>query len=169
MMRLYYPFSRLWPDYLRSVLGLLLCLGLLLFAAPQSVIFILLAGLSLLFAWLGAVAAWRQQIEVQLDASGVTSHGRWGFGGRRQILWSDVTAVELRYYSTHRDRSKGWLQLTIEGHGGRLQVDSDLTGFSHLVREALAAAERRGIALGETTRANAARVGTMDSDEEALR
>ncbi|HEX6959075.1 MAG TPA: hypothetical protein VF194_13915 [Ferrovibrio sp.] len=159
MIRLHYPFSRLWPDYLRSLLGLAFCLGLLLFATPQSVIFVLLAGLSLLFAWLGASAIWRQQIEVQLDASGVACQGRWGFGVRRRVVeWSGVSAVVLRYYSTRRDRGKGWLQLTIEGHGGRLSVDSDMIGFPQLVREALAAARRLDLPLSETTLANAARL-----------
>ena len=48
MTRLYYPLSRLWPDYLRAGFGLVTCLGLVLFADPQSVIFVLLVGLSLL-------------------------------------------------------------------------------------------------------------------------
>lgn len=162
MSRLYYPFSCLWPDYLRSGLGIAICLGLLLFATPQSVIFILLAGLSLLFAWLGAVTLWRQQIEIQLDSSGVASYGRWRLGRRRRVIpWADASGVTLRYYSTRRDRSEGWLQLTIEGHGGRLRVDSDLIGFPLLVREALSAADRYGIPLSDVTRANASRIDTV--------
>ena len=163
MSRMYYPFSRLWPDYLRSGLGLLICLGLLLFAAPQSVIFVLLVGLSLLFACLGVVTLWRQQIEVQLDSSGVASYGRWHFGQRRRVIpWAEASGVTLRYYSTRRDRSEGWLQLTIEGHGGRLRVDSDLIGFPPPAREALSAADRYGIPLSDVTRANATRIDVMD-------
>jgi hypothetical protein len=160
MNLLYYPASRLWPDYLRSGLGLLACLGLLLFAAPQSVIFALLTGLSLLFAWLGAMTLWRQQIEIELDPSGIASHSRWGFGRRRIVPWADITGIGLRFYSTRRDRSEGWLQLTIEGRNARLQVDSNLTGFPHLVRQALAAADRKGIAVSAATRANAIRLLT---------
>lgn len=159
MIRLYYPLSRLWPDYLRAGLGLAFCLGLLLFATPQSVIFVLLAGLSLLFTWLGANTMWRQQIEIELDDSGVARQGRWGFGSRRRVVrWSGVTAVILRYYSTRRDRGKGWLQLTIEGHGERLSVDSDMVGFPHLVQKALVAADRNKLSLSETTLANATRI-----------
>ena len=156
---LYYPAARLWPDYLRSGLGLTVCLGLLLFAAPQSVIFALLTGLSLLFAWLGAITLWRQQIEIELDPSGITAHGWWGFGRRRIAMpWSDITGIDLRFYSTRRDRSEGWLQLTIEGRNARLRVDSNLTGFPHLVRQALAAVDRNGISISASTRANTVRL-----------
>ncbi len=166
MTLLHYPASRLWPDYLRSGLGLLACLGLLLFAAPQSVIFALLTGLSLLFVWLGAITLWRQQIEIELDPSGIASHNRWGFERRRTVMpWSDITGIGLRFYSTRRDRSEGWLQLTIEGHRAeghraRLRVDSNLSGFPHLVQQALAAADRNGIAVSASTRANATRLLT---------
>lgn len=174
MTRLYYPLSRLWPDYLRAGFGLIICLGLVLFAAPQSVIFALLVGLSLLFAWLGAVTAWRQQIEIELDASGVVRRslwadrlglGRWGLGRTVALSWSSVKAVTLRYYSTRRDRSEGWLQLRIEAEGGTLRVDSNLIGFPSLVEGAFAAAERNGVVISETSRLNASRVGRVEGNQ----
>jgi hypothetical protein len=158
MTRLYYPLSRLWPDYLRAGLGLAICLGLLLFAVPQSVIFILLAGLGLLLTWLGAATLWRQQIEILLDDTGVTRTGRWGLGKRLVMPWAEVRSVTLRYYSTRRDRSQGWLRLTIAGTGGTLRADSELTGFAHLAGQALAAAERNGVTVDGITRVNAARL-----------
>lgn len=166
----YYPASRLWPDYLRSGLGLLACLGLLLFAAPQSVIFALLTGLSLLFAWLGAMTLWRQQIEIELDSSGIASRSRWGFGRRRMVMpWSDVTSIHLRFYSTRRDRSEGWLQLTVEGRNGRLRADSNLTGFPHLIRQVISTADQNGIAVNAATRANAMRLlDTAERHEGSL-
>lgn len=162
MTRLYYPLSRLWPDYLRAALGLAICLGLLLFVAPQSVIFALLVGLSLLFAWLGAMTAWRQQIEIELDASGVTQRG---WGRMVALPWPTVKAVSLRYYSTRRDRSEGWLQLRIEAEGGTLRVDSTLIGFPSLVERAFAAAERNGVAISETSRLNASRVQSIEGSQ----
>lgn len=158
MTRLYYPLSRLWPDYLRAGLGLTICLGLLLFTAPQSVIFAVLAGLSLLMTWLGAVTAWRQQIEIELGSSGITWAGRWGLGRRRVLPWQAIRKVSLRYYSTRRDRSEGWLRVTIEGNGGTLRADSELIGFPELAGQALAAAERNGVPLDEATRLNASRL-----------
>lgn len=156
MTRLYYPLSRLLPDYLRAGLGLAMSLGLLLFAEPQSVIFGLLAGLCLLLTWLGVATIWRQQTEIALDASGVIRTGRWGLGKRLVLPWREVRKVTLRYYSTHRDRSAGWLRVTIEGTGGTLRADSELIGFPQLVGQAFAAAERNGAVIDETSRLNAA-------------
>lgn len=174
MTRLYYPLSRLWPDYLRAGFGLVICLGLVLFAAPQSVIFALLVGLSLLFAWLGAATVWRQQIEIELDASGVVRRsllagrlglGRWGLGRTVALPWPAIKAVALRYYSTRRDRSEGWLQLTIEAEGGTLRVDSTLIGFPSLVERTFAAAERNGVIVSETSRLNASRVRNIEGSQ----
>jgi hypothetical protein len=173
MTRLYYPLSRLWPDYLRAGGGLTICLGLVLFAAPQSVIFALLVGLTLLFACLGAATAWRQQIEIELDESGVVRRSvlaerlglsRWGLGRRVALAWPGIKAVTLRYYSTRRDRSQGWLQLAIEAEGGTLRVDSNLIGFPSLVERAFAAAERNGVAISETSRLNASRVHSVEGN-----
>lgn len=174
MTHLYYPLSRLWPDYLRAGFGLAVCLGLVLFAAPQSVIFALLVGLSLLFAWLGAVTAWRQQIEIELDVSGVVWRSplaerlglsRWGLGRTVVLPWSSLRTVTLRYYSTRRDRSEGWLQLRIEAEGGTLRVDSNLIGFPSLVERAFAAAERNGVVISETSRLNASRVSSVEGNQ----
>lgn len=173
MTHLYYPLARLWPDYLRAGAGLAICMGLLLFTAPQSVIFALLVGLSLLFAWLGAATAWRQQIEIQLDASGVVRRSplaerlglrRWGVGRNVVLAWPSIKAVTLRYYSTRRDRSEGWLQLVIEAEGGTLRVDSNLTGFPYLVERAFAAAERNGVAISENSRVNATRMHSVEGN-----
>jgi hypothetical protein len=161
MTTFYYPASRLWPDYLRSAIGLAFCLGLMLFAEPQSVIFVLLAGSGLLFAWLGVMTLWRQQIEVELDASGIALLNRWGFRRRVNMPWSDLTAVDLRYYSTRRDRSEGWLQLTVKASQARLRVDSNLLGFPQLVQAAVAAADRQQLALSPMTRANVERMADI--------
>jgi hypothetical protein len=171
MTRLYYPLSRLWPDYLRAGFGLVTCLGLVLFADPQSVIFGLLVGLSLLFAWLGAATVWRQQIEIELDGSGVVRRslvaeklglGRWGLGRQLVLPWAAVKGVFLRYYSTRRDGSEGWLQLTIESKGGTLRVDSTLIGFPSLVERSYAAAEQNGVAISEISRLNASRINRTE-------
>lgn len=128
---------------------------------PQSVIFALLTGLGLLFAWFGANTFWRQQIEIELDHSGIVQRNRWLPGRRRKIPWADITELRLRYYSTRRDQSEGWMLLTIKGHGEQVRVDSKLNGFPALVRQTLAAAESCGIAMDAATRINAAQLDTL--------
>lgn len=156
MARLYYPLHHLWRDHLRAWPALAFCLALMLFNSPISVIFFLLGGVSLLLAWLGGHTLWRQQIEFELDELGVARISRWGMASRRRVAWEELRGVRLRYYSTRRDRSGGWMTVTIAGPGGTtLRADSDLEGFERLAGMALAAADRLGLPLDASTRNNA--------------
>jgi hypothetical protein len=155
MTRLYYPLAVLWRDHLRAGLGLAFCLALMLFNSPVSVIFFLLAGVSLLLAWLSAHTLWRQQIEFKLDIHGVERFSRWGWTSPRRVAWEEMQSVRLRYYSTRRDRSDGWMTVTITGHGGTLRADSDLQGFELLATKAVAEALRLNLSLDPATLSNA--------------
>lgn len=155
MTRLYYPLSRLWPDHLRAGLGLVFCVALMLFNAPVSVIFFVLAGVSLLLAWLSVHTLWRQQTEFALDGDGVQQISRWGWAKPKRIAWGELRSVKLRYFSTRRDGSAGWMTVTIRGHGGKVRADSDLEGFEPLVLRALNEAMRQGLTLDAATEINA--------------
>jgi len=156
MTRLYYPLHHLWRDHLRAWPALAFCLALMLFNSPISVIFFLLGGVSLLLAWLGCHTLWRQQIEFELDDLGVARISRWGLASRRRVAWEELRSVRLRYYSTRRDRSGGWMTVSITGRGGTtLRADSDLEGFERLAAVALAAADKLGLTPDADTLNNA--------------
>lgn len=158
MKRMYYPAARLWPDYLRAGTGLAISLGLLLFTELQSVIFMILAGLSLLFLWLGVATVVRQQVEIRIDADGMMRQCRWGLGRELSLSWGEIKTVDVRYFSTRRDGSQGWLQMTVRGDRGVVRIDSDLDGFPELVGRTMKAAEENGIAIDDASRFNAARL-----------
>ncbi len=156
--RMYYPMARLWPDLLRAALGLLFCLALMLFTAPVSVIFTILCGASLIFLWLAVHTLSRLRTKFELDSQGVSR-----LGGRvRRIEWDGLRGLKLRYYSTRRDGSQGWMTVTMQGDGGTLRADSDLDDFTHLVRQAMTAAVRNGLSLDDRTMSNAARLFGQD-------
>lgn len=158
MLHLTYPLARLWPDYFRAGAGLLVTVGLMLFAEPVSVIFWLLLALSLLLGWLALHTLWRQQAGFDIDDRGVAQAGRWVRQRPRAVAWSEMRRLRLRYFSTRRDRSRGWMVLTIAGDRVKLRADSDLDGFDRLVAHALAWADRQGLAVDADTRENAARL-----------
>ena len=155
MTRLYYPFARLWPDHLRAGLGLVFCLALMLFNAPASVMFFILGGVSLLLACFGLATLWRQQTDILLDAAGVQRISRWGLAKPRGVAWGAMRGLKLRYFSTRRDGSGGWMTMTIRGDGGMVRADSDLEGFEQLALQALAQAEQAGLVLDAVTESNA--------------
>ena len=86
--------------------------------------------------------------------------------GRRTIAWSELSDLRLRFYSTRRDRARGWMQLKLRSPGGRLSVDSTLDGFDAIARRAAAAAVRNRLALGSATLANLAALGIAVETED---
>ncbi len=173
-----YPAGALQGDYLRAILGLAVTGALLLFTAPSSVMFYVLLALLLLFLWFGLRTLGRQLTRIELNGEEILVHvsvpprqgtgrkddqnkpGRpWGWPGKK-IAWRDLRDVSLRYYSTKRDRSDGWMQLTLRGGGGvhplgtRIVLDSSVSDFAPLVAAVLR--EAAALPLSETTLANLA-------------
>lgn len=75
------------------------------------------------------------------------------------LSWEHLDRLRLRYYSTRRDRSDGWMTLTLaglapSGRRVRLGLDSTVDGFIEIARAAAAAAVRNGVALKPSTVAN---------------
>jgi hypothetical protein len=83
--------------------------------------------------------------------------------------WTRLDRMKLSYFSTKRDRSDGWMQLSIGSTGGRaVKVDSSLDGFHDIVERAAHAAEAGDIELSETTRANLRSMGISVTGQEEL-
>ena len=150
-----YTLRALAPDYARAGIGLLLTAGPVLFVQPASAILYLLLGLAGLFLVFALRTVLRQIARIETDANGIRAVGP----ATRHIDWEDLRDVSVRYYSTRRDRSAGWMQLTVRGGGHRIIADSGITAFPALVAATLAAARRRGIDVSESTRANASTLG----------
>ena len=116
--------------------------------------------MTLLFATYG-VRTWLRRAEtVVMDDTGLTV----GVMYRRRLVWRDLDQVKLRYFSTRRDRSGGWMQLVLRGKGVRLGVDSELDGFIDVCRQACASARANGLDLNETTVRNFMAMGLDASD-----
>ena len=147
-----YDLRTLAPDYARAAAGLFLCLGALAWFEPAAWLGPALAVLAALFA----AFAWRTLRQhltaVEIDAR----YLRWRAFRRNCIAWKDLRLVALRHYSTRRDRSGGWMQLTLGGGGRRISIDSTIGGFPSLLARVLAEAQAADVPVGERTLANAA-------------
>ncbi len=70
------------------------------------------------------------------------------------LAWRDIQAMRVRFFSTKRDRSEGWMELRLADGKDRLMIDSTIEGFEAVVARAALAAERGGVALDDATLAN---------------
>jgi hypothetical protein len=151
MTRHRYPGRALAADYARSALGLGATGGIVAFANALPFWTYLFGGLALMFLAYGVRTAVRQLTVVECSETGLAA------GGPRpiSIAWKDVRDVRLRYFSTRRDRSAGWLQLTVAGPRASIRLDSQLQDFEAVAARALRAAEANGVEIGRDTAANA--------------
>src|SRR4051812_575406 len=157
MTELRYDVQSLRGDYVRAALGLLLTLGPAAMIPLSSPAMFLLLPAALLFLAFGLWTGRRQATRVVLDGEGISL-----FQPQRVSLpWTQIRSVRLSYFSTRRDRTGGWMQLTLKGgdpqRGGNLRairVDSALEGFDQVARAAAAASVRNGLTLADATRAN---------------
>jgi hypothetical protein len=157
-----YPPRELVGDYVRAGLGLAATGGPLLFVPASPVMMWLLGGLAALFLAFGARTALRQMTVVRLDGAGITAIGPMGVS----ISWNDLGRLGLAYYSTRRDRTRGWMQLSVRGSGRSLRVDSTIDGFRDIVAAAARHAEQRRLELSPATLGNLAAMGLQTGPAE---
>ncbi len=84
----------------------------------------------------------------------------------RRIRWDGLDGIRLRYFSTRRDGSKGWMQLALKENGKRLRIESTLPGFDDIVRHAVRAVEILGLEPEPATRANLEKLGIRLQPEQ---
>lgn len=155
MTVLRYPARALAGDYARAATGIVLCGGGALLAPPGGVAFWILAPLAVLFAGFAARTGLRHATAVTLDAGDVAVAGP----RPARIDWPALDRMRLAYYSTRRDRSNGWMQLTLGAGRTTLWIDSALDEFPVVVAAASRAADMNGLALSAATRANLEALG----------
>ena len=150
-----YPQGTVIADYIRALVGMIITLGPLAFLNVGSVMVYILAGLGALFIFYGFRTILRHLTHVELSAGGIRIAGPMG----RAIRWRDLDDMSLRYYTTRRDKSDGWMLLKLKGKGSIVALDSTLDGFDDIVVSALEAARDNGVVLKDSTLANLPAMG----------
>ena len=160
-----YPRQTLWADYGRAVAGVVLCgAPLLLLDVNRWLGAVLLLGFVLFALFLGRTAL-RHRTRYLLGPDTLCADGPAG----ALVEWSRLDRFKLSYFSTKRDRSGGWMQLSIGSiGGGSVKVDSSLEGFHDIVERAAQAAEAIGLPLSDATRVNLKAMGIIVADRERV-
>ena len=160
-----YPRQTLWADYGRAVAGVVLCgAPLLLLDVNRWLGAVLLLGFLLFALFLGRTAL-RHRTRYLLGPDTLCADGPAG----ALVEWSRLDRFKLSYFSTKRDRSGGWMQLSIGSiGGGSVKVDSSLEGFHDIVERAAQAAEAIGLPLSDATRVNLKAMGIIVADRERV-
>lgn len=152
-------------DLRRAAVGLVLTVGPMLFLGDSVAALAILGVLDLLFLIFGLRTALRGMTLVHVTDDGLSSDPLGGRKTRlpgfspRAIAWRDIRKVGLRFFSLKRDRSEGWMELSLgDGHRS-LRLDSTLGGFKDIVVRAAEAARANNVALSDSTKANLSGLG----------
>ena len=164
-----YPSKKLFPDYLRAGFGFFVPVGLMLFTDLVPFVFYILVGLALLFGVYGLRTAFLQATILTVDGDAVRQEGPLGALFDRKLLWADLRDIRLRYFSTRRDRQQGWMQLILRATDdgasrGDIRLDSNLTGFEEIVRQAYDISVIRGLPIDHTSASNLAAMDLGDGE-----
>lgn len=156
----YYPLGALRADYIRSIAGLALSAGPLFLAATHPVAVTALAALSALFLSFGVRTGMRQMIRIEVSDEAISQATTSVPGlGARDLPWSRLTNLRLRYYSTRRGKGAGWMQLVLKTPAGTLKLESSLEDFTAIAKRAARAARDQGLTPDPATVENLAALG----------
>ncbi|TAD87101.1 MAG: hypothetical protein EAZ99_18780 [Alphaproteobacteria bacterium] len=154
---LHYPPPALLGDYTRGTIGALATGLPVLLTDGVLWVEVLLGGIAVLCLWFLIRTVERHTQRVRLDDTGLRLSG-WR---SCSVGWDQLQAMTLRYYTTKRDRTGGWMQLVLRGPEGRIEVDSRLVGFAGVVQAAHRAAMARDLLLSPATLANLEHLGEV--------
>ncbi len=162
MTRHSYDRRELTRDYIRAAIGLGLTAVPMVVASPGVFLGTILLSLAVLFGGYGLRTRCRSRTFICVDDDGIWAEGPLG----SHIKWDSLKELKLNYYSTQRDRAKGWMQLKLRGGGRRLGFDSHLDGFNDIVIQAARAAREIHLEMHPTTAKNLSTLGIDPGDDK---
>ena len=153
--RYHYPLQSLVGDYFRAIAGITLSALPLFVVSVGPVVTTLLSALLVLFSVFAARTLLRHATVIETTTSGITSVGP----AKRNLAWDGVNSVQLSYFSTWRDKSKGWMQLKLAGREGTIRIDSNLNGFDEVAAVVAECAARNDALMNDVTIGNFGALG----------
>lgn len=147
-----YPLGALLGDYLRAIFGIGISIIPVAMVPSKPMVTYLFAALICLFVAYGGRTLIRHHSRIWVSDEGIAVN----LPLRKGIAWKELRGIRLRFFATKRNRSRGWMQLTLHGSGCRISVDSTISGFREIVARATAAAGENGISLDKSSAANMA-------------
>jgi hypothetical protein len=167
----HYPTKALFKDYIQSLLGAALFSTPLIVAWSNPYVATVLGAIVLMFLSFG-FATWRRH----RSAIVITDDAIGSVGARVvRLPWDKVEKVDLRYFSTRRERGKlnvgddkgGWMQMKLHGDGVVLRVDSSLQDFEKFARFVAEATDHFRIETTPVTKENFAALGLVLNNPSA--
>ena len=143
-------------DYVRGGLGFVVTAFPVVFAPMIGTFQIVFGLIALVFAGFIGKTWLRSQTRFEVDEEQIQALGPLG----KTIRWADLSVLDLRYYSTQKEKDKGWMQLVLKDrNGAKITIESSLVGFEAVLDHAAEAARKNNLGLSQTTTDNLVAAG----------
>jgi hypothetical protein len=152
-----WPGRKLFGDYVRGVLGVAIASLCALLAPPGSWWQALLIALLFLFLAFLCDVLIRHGTRIMLTPAALIR--RRPVWGEDRIPWTEIEGLDVRFYPSRRDRTRGWMTAKVKGPNGAIALDDQMLGFEDVMDRAMYALDVRGLGLNEATSANLASLG----------
>ncbi len=149
-----YPLNRLAGDYVRAGAGLMLTAGPALVVSLTLVPLVILLLLAVLFFGYGLHTFFCHRRRIIVDDDQISAQP-----GAISLNWKELTELKLEYYSTRKESTSGWMQMTLRSDNKRLKLDSRLEGFQNIARLAATNAHANDVLVNRATASNLASLG----------
>jgi hypothetical protein len=158
-----YPGRALAGDYIRSVVGFLFSLGVLLMQPSNIAVVLIFVVIAVLFGYFGFRTVQRHVTKVAVTDTEICNAGF----ASHVMSWGDLKRLKLRYYGTKRQEkgSGGYMQLSLKGGGKAFTYDSGMEGFKYITWLAAKAARDNGVSVDPASAGNLLALG-LDADGE---
>ena len=165
-----YATRSLHTDLIRAGIGLFLTLVPLSVGGDNLIAGMILGALAALFLLFALRTGFRYLTLVEVTSEAI----RWAPFGRRasplpglrpvRLAWRDIDWVSLRFFSTKRDRSEGWMELGLGAGPQRMKFDSTLKGFRTIAARSARAATENNLQLSASTAENFRSLGVLPAN-----
>lgn len=126
----------------------------------NSVLQVVFGTTFLLFSFYGFTTVRRHFTKIQITDQGLSLRSL----GETSVKWPEISGLNVAYFSTNRDGSNGWMQLSLSGNRHRIKIDSRLEGFQKIARLAVNSTRANHLTLDPITIDNLIALGIPSND-----
>ena len=159
-----YPLYTVLGDYIRAILGVGVSTVPLFIITGKPLVTYAFWALIVVFVLYGLRSLGRHCTRIETTDDGVAASSLF----RHHFAWSELSKLRLKYFSTRRDKTGGWMQLEMTGNGRRIAVNSTISDFADMLARATDAAKANGIDIDEASLANIASINVRVDGEAAI-
>ena len=167
-----YPSGAIYKDYGQAAAGAIIFGIPLAYAHTNIYAVVILGAIVLMFLSFAWSTYRRHRTVIAVTRDGISTEGAI----HTALRWTEITCVDLRYFSTKRERGRGrpatdegtgWMQLRLDGDGGTIKVDSSVHDFLGLASRVMRAINLHRLTMTESADVNFAALGLTANKDGA--